>query len=32
MTKASGDEQIELLFSDKAFAKGFKVAKAEDKK
>jgi len=32
VTKAKGDEQIELLFNDKAFAKAFKVAKAEKKK
>jgi YHS domain-containing protein len=30
--KAKGDEQIKLVFGDKAFAKGFKVAKAEKKK
>jgi hypothetical protein len=32
VTKASVDEQIKLLFNDKAFAKAFKVAKAEKKK
>jgi len=31
-TKVSGDEQIELIFNDKAFAKGFKVAEAKKKK
>lgn len=32
VAKTSGDEQIELVFGDKAFAKGFQVAKAEEKK
>lgn len=30
--KASADEQLELVFSDKAFEKGFEVKKAEKKK
>jgi hypothetical protein len=29
VAKASGDEQLKLVFGNKAFAKGFKVAKAE---
>lgn len=29
VAKASSDDQLQLLFGDKAFAKGFKVAKAE---
>lgn len=32
VAKAKGDEQVKLVFGDKAFAKGFKVAKAEEKK
>jgi len=31
VAKAGGDEQIELLFNDKAFAKAFRVAKAKKK-
>lgn len=29
-TKKSGDDQVDLVFNDKAFEKGFKVAKADD--
>ena len=32
VAKAKDDEQAKLVFGDKAFAKGFKVAKAEKKK
>jgi YHS domain-containing protein len=32
VAKASAEEAVELVFSDKAFEKGFKVVKAEEKK